>query len=336
MKKLIINLSVLFFVLAVVSSFSGYALAQKQVSVGGATVGTSPYVFAVGFSTLANKYCPEYRFMVQATGGSTENIKLLNQKEMDIGMITPGVLTAAKQGTRWFKDLKDSKKERYDNIRGILVYFFGALHFVVKDDSPIHTMYDVKGKRVALGAPGSPAGLMSISILEAHGLKKNVDYRGIEVDASSASQAWQDGMVDLWCIYSEIPGGLVANATALNKFRLVPLEDENAIRRLRDNRVLSVEEGTLLTSIEPGAYPTLVDKKAVPQFATLSGFNANKDVGEETVYCFTKAIFDHLEEFYKNVGPTGKFVNLKEALNGMVVPLHPGAAKYFREKGIIK
>lgn len=336
MKKLIINLSVLFLVFIVVPLFPGEVLAQKQVFVGGATIGTSPYVFAVGFTTLANKYCSNYKFMVQATGGSTENIKLLNQRELDIAMITPGVLTAARQGTRWFKDLKESKRERYDNVRGILVYFFGALHFIVKEGSPIHNMYDIKGKRVALGAPGSPAGLMSISILEAHGLKKNVDYTGVEVDASSASEAWQDGMVDLWCIYSEIPGGLVANATALNKFRLLPLEDEKAIKTLRDNKVLSVEEGTLLTSVEPKTYPTMMNTKSAVQFATLSGFNAHKDVSDDIVYCFTKAIFDQIEEFWRNVGPTAKFVNLREALNGMVVPLHPGAAKYFQEKGVIK
>lgn len=333
MKKFLIYFSVNAILLVLLFS---YALGQKQVSVGGATVGTTPYVFALGFTTLANKYYPNYKFIVQATGGSTENIKLLNQKEIDIAMITPSVLMAAKQGTRWFKDLKDSKKERYDNVRGIFVYFSTTLHFIAKDNSPIHTMNDIKGKRVAVGAPGSTAGLWSISILEAHGLKKNIDYKGIEMDASTASQAWQDGMVDVWCQLSEVPGGLVSNATALNKFRLIPLEDEKAIKTLRENKVISLEEGTLLTSVEPGAYPTMTNKKAAATLRTLASYNAHKDVSDDIIYSFTKAIFDHLEELYKQLGPTANTIDLKEALFGMAVPIHPGAAKYFQEKGIIK
>lgn len=336
MKKLIIKLSIMFFVLTLSPLFSRHALAQKQVSVGGATVGTSPYVFAVGFATLANKYYPEYKFVVQATGGSTENIKLLNQREIDIGVMIPAVLVAAKDGSRWFKDLKDSKKERYDNMRGIFSFFFGALHFIVKDGSPIHSLYDVRGKRVALGAPGSSAGLMSISALEAHGLKKNVDYTGVELDASAASEAWQDGMVDLWCMFSEIPGGLISNATALNKFRLISLEDEKAIKMLKEKKTICPEEGSPLAFIEPGTYPTMMNKKAAVQLAVLSTYTTHKDVNEDVVYKFTKAIFDHLDELYKNIGPTAKTVNSKEALNGMVVPLHPGAARYFREKQLIK
>lgn len=286
---------------------------------------------------MANKYCPDYQFIVQATGGSVENLKLVNQREIDLGLITPGVLTAAKQGTRWFKDLKDSKKERYDNVRGMFVYFHGAFHFIVKDNSPIQTIHDLKGKRVALGAPGSNVALVTISILDAHGLKKNVDYTGVEIDATAASEAWQDGRVDFWCMSSEIPGGLIANATALNKFRLIPLEDEKAIKILRDNKTLSMEEeGTTLVPIEPGTYPTMMNKKAVVQLGILLAFHAHKDVSDDVVYGFTKAVFDHLDELYKNVGPTAKSVNLKDALSGMPVPLHPGAAKYFREKGVIK
>lgn len=319
-----------------VSLFSVQALAQKQVSVGAATVGTSPYVMAVGFTTLANKYCPNYKFMVQATGGSTENIKLINQKEIDIAMITPAVLTAAKFGTRWFKDLKDSRKERYENIRSLFAYFSTTLHIIVKDGSPIHTMHDIKGRRVSLGAPGSTAGLWSASILEAHGLKKNIDYKGVEMDASATSQTWQDGMIDVWCQLSEIPGGLVSNATALNKFRLIPLEDDKAIKTLRENKILSLEEGTLLTTVEPGVYPTMMNKEKAAQLSTLASYNTHKDASDDIIYSFTKAIFDHLDELVKNVGPYAKALNLKEALVGVAVPIHPGAAKYFQEKGIIR
>lgn len=336
MKKQIVNLSVVFLIITVISLFSGYALARDQILVGGATIGTTPYVYALGFSTLANKYFPKYKFMVQATGGTVENLKLVNQKEIEIVAVTPGVLTAAKEGTKWFKDLKDSRKERYDSVRGIFVYVGAIMHFIVKDGSPIHSLYDVKGKRVALGAPGSSAGLITTSIIEAYGLKKNIDYKAVELDASASSEAWQDNMVDLWCQYSEVPGGLVSNATGLNKFRLIPLEDEKAIKILRENKTLSLEEGTFLTSIESAAYPTMMNKKSVVQLATLGVFVAHKDVSEDIVYCFTKANFDHLDELYKNIPSAVNSVNLKEALNGMIVPLHPGAAKYFGEKGMVK
>jgi len=243
---------------------------------------------------------------------------------------------AARDGKLWFKDSKDSKKEKYDNVRGMFVYFHGAFHFIVRDSSPIHTIHDLKGKRVSLGGPGTVMALITTAILEAHGLKKNIDYTGVQLDGATSAQAWQDGMVDFWNMSSEIPGGLISNATALNKFRLIPLEDEKAIKILRDNKVISLEEGTLLTYIEPGSYPTMMNKNRVPQFGILASANPHKDVSDDIVYCFTKAVFDHLDELHKNVGPPASVVNLKEAINGMVVPLHPGAEKYFREKGVIK
>lgn len=335
MKKLM-SLSIVFFVVGIMPFISGHALAQKQVTVAGASMGTGPYMFAVAFSSLANKYYPQYKFVVQATGGSIENLKLLNQKELDIGLVTPGALTAAKEGTRWFKDLKDSKKLRYDDVRGISVYFSMTMHLIVRDGSPIRSIYDVKGKRVALGSPGSTIALMSLDILKAHGLEKDIDYKSVELDAPSAARSWQDGMVDLWCQLNEVPAAQISDATALNNFRLLSIDDEKIVKKLRDNKAISQEEGTALSTIEVGAYSTMKNTKPVVTISSYSGINAHKDVGDDIIYAFTKAIYDHLDELEQRLGPTAKRFKLQDAMAGLVVPLHPGAAKYYREKGILK
>ena len=335
MKKLA-SLAIVFFVVGVMPFISGDASAQKQVVVAGASMGTGPYMFSVAFSTLANKYYPQAKFVAQATGGSIENLKLINQKDIDIGLITPGALTAAKEGTRWFKDLKDSKALRYDNVRGISVYFSMSMHFIVRDNSPIRTIYDAKGKRVALGSPGSTIAMMSLDILEAYGLKKNVDYKSVELDAPTAATSWQDGMVDLWCQLNEVPSGQISDATALNNFRLLSIDDENIVKKLKDNKAISKEEGTALTTIEVGAYPTMKNNKPVVTISSYSGINAHKDLSDDIVYGFTKAIYDHLDELQQRLGPSAKRFKLEDAIAGLVLPLHPGAAKYYREKGVLK
>jgi TRAP transporter TAXI family solute receptor len=190
--------------------------------------------------------------------------------------------------------------------------------------SGIKTLSDIKGKRVSVGAPGSGTADSVGTILSVAGIKY-ADINADFLDFANTAERIQDGQLDAGFVLAGFPTAAVMALAAQKEIDLVPFEDG-----LLDNLVK--------------AYPFFV-KDVIPA-GTYSGVNhdtptpaviavlvCDSELPEQLVYDITKAIFENLPELAP-VHDKAKLVALEKALDGAAVEVHPGAAKYYTEKGL--
>ncbi|MFP4482285.1 MAG: TAXI family TRAP transporter solute-binding subunit [Thermovirgaceae bacterium] len=311
---------ILLFLVAALLTSAGTALAVERLSFAtGGTAGTY-YPIGSGIASIVTKQLPDLEITAETTGASVANLKMLRDKRVDLMLGASNTSWGAYEGHEPFEG------EPVKNIRGIACLYPEIFQFVVREGSDQETIYDLKGKKVAVGAPGSGTERTAKMVLEAHGLT----YDDIDVqflNFGEAVTALKDRLIDCAVIGSGIPTSAVVDASASMEINLLELDIPVMEEFMEDRPYL-----TLITI--PGETYTGVseDVKAVASPAILS---AEKDISEETVYKIVKAIFENLDEL-AGIHAQGKMIKLETALSAMSIPLHPGAKKYYKEVGVLK
>ena len=233
------------------------------------------------------------------------------------------LLIYAFNGTEMFKD-KPVKM-----LRSITQLYPNIMHIIVNADSNITSVKQLEGKRFVPGAVGSATEVNSKEILGLYGLdykeKKNVkaDYLGY----SEAAEALKDGRVDGILIAGGLPTAAVLDAASSVKIRILSLEPE-MIQKLTKEMPwyyeVIIPKGTYIGQTE--------DARTV---AVANILICRDDLSNDLVYQMTKALYDNQKDLV-TAHSAAKDMKLESALNGLTVPLHPGAEKYYKEKGLIK
>jgi hypothetical protein len=240
--------------------------------------------------------------------------------EAEFGLLQNDVAYYAYNGVEMFKDAKVGK------IRGVATLYPEIIQIVTLKENNIKTIYDLKGKRVAVGAPGSGTAVDALQILNAAGIdESNTDIRFLNF--KEVSDALKDKTIDAGFIVAGIPTAAVSDIAAVREVAIVEVPDE-IYNKLKENYPFYTQ-----VNIPAGTYNGVdEDVKTVAVLAMLA---TNADLPEEVVYEVTKAIFEHrdvLEAAHKRAAD----ITLETALDGMSIPLHPGAEKYYKEKGLIE
>lgn len=324
MKKLLVVTLVLVFAMAYCfatgSSESATTQAEvkkvgmpKFMTVGTGATGGAFYPIGVAMaSVLTNDL--GVQATAQVTGGALENIQLVQDKTLDIG-ITMG--NAAKSAY----DVKG-----YTNVNGL----FGGLskgyfQIVVLENSPIVSMTDLKGKKVCMGPAGNGAISVAETIWGAYGLAIN-DVKATYLSYDDGISQLTDGNVDAVVVQAAVPSPAIQQLAASNHaFRFIPVED--GIAKTLTDEFQYFGYGTFA--------PAVYSNKA-PQVHTLYITNmvvVRADLDEEVVYQMTKSLLDNIDTI-KASHKAASGLNLEEAARS-AVPLHSGAKKYFQEKGIL-
>lgn len=301
----------------------GVALGLENINIATATTAGVYYPMGNAMAQLFNKNINNVKASAQATAGTPQNILLMQKKEAEVAFAQNGVAFYAYNGQEMFKD-KPVKM-----LRGITHLYPNVMQIVVEADSKIKSIKDFEGKGFVPGAVGSATEVNSREILGLYGLdyreKKNMkaDYLGY----GEAANALKDGRTSGILIAGGLPTAAVMDAAASVKVRLLSLEPEKIAE---------------LTQKMPWYYEFIIPKgtymgqdEDVRTVAVANILICREDLRTDLVYQFTKSIYENLPDLVAS-HQAAKGITPANALKGMTVPLHPGAEKYFLEKGIMK
>jgi uncharacterized protein len=314
-----------FAVIAVcIVSVLGYGLtaegATKFVSIATGGSGGTYYVIGGGMGKIIEKYVPEAKVSVESTAASTENCRLVASKKVKFAIVMPDSAFFAYNGGREFGDKK------YPNIRGVMAGHTSTMHFIVRSNSGIKSLADLKGKKVALAAPGSPSAFIAEAALEAYGLTKK-DYKPTLLTYSEQADALRDDTIDMACVFAGVPASAAMDISSTHEVTFLGVGPEEM------KKVVKKHPYWTAGVIKAGTYKG--QSAAVPTFNSPAMLITAEDLDTDLVYAVTKAILDHTPDL-KAVHPQGAEWDLADAVEGVAIPFHPGAAKYLKEKGVLK
>ena len=319
-KKLIMGLAVVL-VLALIIFVVGRGGKQQEqtalVMATGSTTATG-YILGGTIADLITRTVDDVSVTIQATGGSIENTRLLVDGQADIAHSTE--LYNSYYGLGGFANgaIKD--------VVPMFQYGAWSTHIIVRENSPVKKVEDLKGLRVGVGAAGSGNAINSEAVLKAHGLTFN-DIRAEYLSYSEQIDALRDGNIDVAMIMTVAPGSTIVQMAAQDKIRLIPIAKDKINKIVADNAIYKP------VTLPAGTYEGV--NVATPTVNSPGWLVVRKSMDEDLVYDIVKTVTENFAELQ---GINAEFrVLTKEMLpETLGMPLHPGAEKYFKEAGLLK
>ena len=293
------------------------AKAQEFINI--LTGGTSGvyYPLGVALSKIYTEKIPGSRPSVQATKASVENLNLLQQRKGEIAFTLGDSLADAWNG------VEDAGfKTKLDRLRAISAIYPNYIQIVASKESGIKTLADLKGKRLSVGAPKSGTELNARAILKGAGLTY-ADLGKVEyLPFAESVELMKNRQLD---------ATLQSSGLGVASLRDLASAVEIVVVGIPEETVKKVGTPYVAATIPANTYTGQTE--AVPTAAVVNYFVTHDGVNDDLAYAMTKAVFDNLDTLGA-AHSAAKSIKLENALQGLPVPLHPGAAKYFKEKGL--
>ncbi|GIO08262.1 C4-dicarboxylate ABC transporter substrate-binding protein [Brevibacillus reuszeri] len=253
----------------------------------------------------------------QATGASAENIRLLRDKKADIAFTQNDIAEYASKGTNMFQ--QDGKIEAFQALGAL---YDETIQIVVSADSNIKNVADLKGKRVSVGAPGSGTEVNAQQILEAYGLTFD-DTKLQRLSFADSAKAIQDGQLDAAFQTAGTPTAAITELAATTGVKIIPIDADKI------DAIIAKYPFYVKTVVPANTYQTVPEE--VTTVSVKSMLLVRADLSEDLVYKVTKAIFENTDKLGH---AKAKEIKMESVLAGVSIPIHPGAKKYFDEKGV--
>ena len=300
------------------------AQAQKFVTIGTGGVTGVYYPAGGAICRLVNMDRKEHgiRCSVESTGGSVYNLNAIRQGELDLAVAQSDWQYHAYNGTSQFEE--DGKNEK---LRAVFSLHPEPFTVVASKGSGIKTFEDLAGKRVSVGNPGSGQRATAEVLMDEMGWTMDKFSLPAELKAAEQSQALCDGNIDAFFYTVGHPSGAIKEATTSCDSVIVSVENEATKALVADNPYYR-------EAVIPGGMYRGSDDD-VTTFGVAATFVSSTEVSEDVVYEVVKAVFENFDSF-KRLHPA--FANLKKeemVSDALSAPLHPGAAKYYKEAGLI-
>jgi TRAP transporter TAXI family solute receptor len=300
---------------------TGATAQERFITIG--TGGQTGVYFVVGQSIcrLVNRGSAEHNLKCTApsTGGSIANINAIAAGDMDMGVAQSDWQYHAFNGTSEFEG------KGVDKLRSVFSVHGEPFTVVARQDAGIKTFEDLKGKRVNVGNPGSGQLATMNVVLDAMGWSMGDFALASELKPAEQAAALGDNKVDAIIYTVGHPNGSIQEATSTVEANLVIVDNEAIDKLVSENPYYA--KATI-----PGGMYAGTDAD-VATFGVKATFVTSADVPDDVVYEVVKAVFDNFDRF-KGLHPA--FANLQEAdmiSDGLSAPLHPGAEKYYKERG---
>ena len=297
------------------------AFAQTRISIATGGTGGVYYPLGGGIANVLSKYVPNMQATAEVTGASVDNMKLVGAGKAEVGFTMADTAWDAYQGQDKFKDNKQA-------VRALVVFYPNLTHVVTVEGKGIEKMADLKGKRISTGSPGSGTEVMAFRILEAYGIDKDKDVKRERLSVAESVNALKDGKIDALIWVGGIPTPAITDLAATPNTKIKLIDHADAVDKMRAKYgPLYVKE-----KIVAKAYPG--QDKENTNIAVWNILVVNEKTDEKIVYDIVKTMFDKKAEIVA-VHKDASFLSLDNQLTGgSPIPFHPGALKYFREKGL--
>lgn len=259
--------------------------------------------------------------VAQSANGSVSNVTAVGEGLLESGFSQSDVAHWAHQGTGIFAD-----RAAFTNLRAIAGLYPETIHVVARRDSGIRTIRDLRGKRVSLDEPGSGTLVDARIVLDAHGLSE-ADIEPEYIKPDLAGERMRAGELDAFFIVAGHPVTSIRRLAGTTDILVVPIEGEPRKTLLERHDFFS--EGR----IEPGTYDGVGE---TPTMSVHAMWVTHLDTEADLVYRITRALWNqNARELLDNGHVKGREIRLEHALNGVAIPLHPGAERFYKERGII-
>jgi hypothetical protein len=289
---------------------------EKEQFINIATGGTAGTYYPIGgaIAEVLNKN--GMNASAQSTGASVANINMLKDKQVELAIVQNDITYYAVNGEEMFKE-----GGKVENLKGIASLYPETCQFVVREDSGIKSITDLKGKRVAVGAAGSGAEANARQILEAYGLTYNeVDEQFLSF--AEGSYALKDGTVDAAFVTAGYPTASVQDIASQNKIRLLPVGEEQ-VKKLSEKYPFYTK-----TTVPAGTYQGF--DQEVETVSVMAILVANDKIDAALGEKLTKAIFDNLDKIAA-AHSAAKSITKEGALKGMdFITMNEGATKVLK------
>jgi TRAP transporter TAXI family solute receptor len=309
---------------AVVAAF-GVAMAGAQekktrISIGTGGTGGVYYPLGGGLAAMISKYVPGVEATAEVTAGSIANLQLIDSGKSEIGFTMADAAWDAANGLDKFNGKRVP-------LRTIAVFYPNRMHVVTIEGTGINSMKDLKGKRVSTGAPVSGTEVMALRLIEAAGLDpKDMTRERLSVAESVA--ALKDRKIDAFFWVGGVPTPSITDLAATPGIKVKLVNHGEAADNLRKKYGPIYIQNQILANAYPGETQTTTN---IDVWNLLVVPEKSDD---KLVYDVVKTLFEKKDELVK-VHKDAAFLSLDNQASGASpIPFHPGAVRYFKEKGI--
>jgi len=296
--------------------------APKFISIATGGTGGAYFPIGAGLADIINKKLTGYNASAEVTAASKVNCIMVNDGKSDIALVLGDTLSYGYKGEKL-----GGFSKPLTNLRVIANIYANTIQIVARKDSGVTKLADLKGKKVSVGAPGSGTEINARQIFAAAGMSYADFGRTDYLSFSESADQMKNRAIDVTLISSGLPNPGIMDIATSQDITLVPIAGELL-------KVLDKETPFFVPDVIPkGTYKGQdhdVSSVGIPNFLIVRG-----DLDENTVYEITKAMFENLDRLVQ-AHAAAKGIKLENAAKGLPVPLHPGAAKYYREKGLMK
>ena len=315
MKKALIFCSIV--VLLMVTAGQGLA-AEKRISIGTAGTAGALYPMGVAMAETINRHVPGFKASAEASSASLENIRNLSQGNVEWAISQNEVAFLA------FNGMDKYEGKAVTSLQTLFGTLISWAQIFASADSAMESVKDFKGKRIGVGAPGSGGERAAQKILAYYGLT----YKDIKPEFMSNAEmvaALKDGTLDAFIITHPLKSAALLDLTTSFKIKMIPVADDEFYKKYPYFTKREVPAGVYRNVDTPVPTPT---SRVVMYTSTKAGLTT------DDVYALLKGIWEHTDEWVNTHPAVKKYTTLEDAVKGLNIPLHPGAVKYYKEKGL--
>ncbi|MEZ5850046.1 MAG: TAXI family TRAP transporter solute-binding subunit [Hyphomicrobiaceae bacterium] len=259
--------------------------------------------------------------IAQSSNASVANVTAVQGGQMESGLAAADIVYQAVNGLGKFD-------KKYDKVRVIANLFPEHMHLVLPKDGKLASIKDLKGKRVGIFPAGSGTQVVVLELLKLYGIAKS-DIQAAELNTQQSADRLADGQIDAFFVVGGTPLSGIAQLAATKGMKIYSMSDE--------------ERATFLKAV-PYYYDSPIAKgtyegqgEVVKSVAVGAQWVVSADVPEKLVYDITAALWNaNTRKLLDGGHSKGKAIQLESALQAVKTPLHPGAAKFYKEKGLLK
>jgi TRAP transporter TAXI family solute receptor len=294
------------------------ALAAQAQNISIATGGTGGvyYPLGGGMAAVLSKYVPGMQATAEVTGGSVANLQLIGTGKPYLGMTMADATLDAYKG-------QDKFTGKPVPVRTLMIMYPNRMHVVSIEGTGVTKMSELKGKRVSTGSGGSATEVMAFRVIEAAGLDKDKDMKRERLGVAESVSALKDRKIDAFFWVGGLPTAAVTDLASTPGVKIKMIDHADLVPKMNQK------------------YGNLYVADVIPK-DMYRGMDAdNKQstvmnllVAHQTAYNIVKAVFDHKQELVNVHKEAENFKLENQKKDASPIPWHPGAMKYFAEKGI--
>ena len=284
------------------------------------------YAAGSAVAKMHNRKLKEYnlRLIAEASEGSVANIQEVSEGHAACGIAQANALYYAKRGEQYWQGSPQGQ------LRSVLGLYTEDFTIIAAVDAGVNSLADLKGKTVNIGELGSTDNIQAKSILGAVGLDLEQDLDITEKPTYEASELLQSGDIDAY-FYTVGHPNLSIKEAASGKRKIMILSPGQEIIE----RFASIREDLVATDIPIDYYSELANTEPIDTISVKAILFCNADTDEKIVFNMVKEVFENLDLF-KRQHPAFANLTPEKLSTDLIVPLHPGAERYFREAGVLR